>query len=641
MKKIVLSSTKPTTMKKLLLSVLTLLMSLQMFAQDLKETSLASQIKDVTLFLSGAQVFENASGQIPAGESVILLKGLSPYLDEKSIQVKGQGNFTIQAVNKRLDFLSEKEVGEKVKTLESQIEVIRKSQTLLQNRLQVLATKASVLAANKDLGGSQSGPTMAELRAALDFFDAELTKITNEELKVKAEIAEGETKMQQLRNQITAMQESQNKSTSEIRIRVKAPAAGTATFQVNYLVANAGWYPKYDVRVKNINQPLQLNYKAEVYQNTGVDWKNVKLRFSNANPNQSGQSPNLDKWELNYARFTTVNKFSVPQTPGTVSGVVMDEFGDPIPGVSVLVKGTTIGTATDIEGRYSLTLPTNAQTLVFSFVGYTIQELGIQGRSNVSVSMIPDSQMMQEVVVTGYSSDAKRSLQGRVAGISVTGNNMRDRESAPLLTSFIENQTTVEIEVSEPYSIKTNGERTLVDLKGYEIPAVYRYTAIPKLDKDAFLIAEIAEWNQYSLLEGESNLYFEEGFVGRSILNAAALQDTLQISMGRDRSIVVQREKVDQFSKKRTIGANITESRGYEITLKNNKSQPVTLVIKDQIPVSINSNIVVTPGELSRGNLDSQTGIVTWEITLAPGAQQKLSLQYEVKYPKSERIILD
>jgi hypothetical protein len=639
MKKFVLSSTKPTTMTKLLISFLTLFFCAQAFSQDLKETVLTSKIQDVTLFLSGAQVFENASGQITEGESVILLKGLSPYLDEKSIQVKGQGNIIIQAVNKRLDFMSEKEVGEKVKALEDQIDLIRKSQTLSQNRLQILATKSSLLASNQDLGGNQSGPTMAELRAALEFFDAELTKITNEELKIKAEISEGETKMQQLRNQISAMQESQNKSTSEIRIRVKAPAAGKATFQVNYLVANAGWYPKYDVRVKNINEPLQLNYKAEVYQNTGVDWKNVKLRFSNANPNQSGQSPNLEKWELNYARYTTVNKFAVPQTPGTVSGVVLDEFGTPIPGASVLVKGTTIGTATDMEGRYSLTLPGSAQSLVFSFIGYAVQEVQIQGRSNLSVSLIEDTQMLQEVTVMGYGSDAKRSLQGKVAGVNVR--NGRDMEAAPLMTSFIENQTTVEIEVAEPYSIKTNGERTLVDLKGYEIPATYRYTAIPKLDKDAFLIAEIVAWNQYSLLEGESNLYFEDGFVGRSILNAAALQDTLQISMGRDLSIVMNREKVDQFSKKRTIGSNITESRGYEITLKNNKSQAVTLFVKDQIPVSVNANIVVTPGELSKGKLNTQTGIVTWEIPLGPGTQQKLSLQYEVKYPKSERIILD
>ncbi len=616
-----------------------LFLASEALAQDLKETTLNSQIQEVTLFLSSAQVFEQASGQVAAGESIIILKGLSPYLDEKSIQVKAQGNFTIQAVNKRLDYLSEKEVSEKVQELQKQIETIQRSITLAQNRLQILENKASLLSANKDLGGNQSGPTMAELRAALDFFDTELTKITTEELEVKSKISEGEKELERIRSQILAMQESKNKSTSEIRIRVKAPTSGTGSFQINYLVANAGWYPKYDVRVKNISENLQLNYKAEVYQNTGVDWKNVKLRFSNANPNQSGQAPQLEKWELNYARYTTVNKFALPPVPGQVSGVVLDSNGEPLPGVSVLVKGTSIGTATDLEGRYSLTIPPSDQSLVFSFVGFSSQEIAIQGRSTVSVSMQEDVSMLQEVVVTGYSSSMKRSLEGRVPGVNVRSS--MDMEAAPLMTNFVENQTTVEIEVAEPYSIKTNGERTLVDLKTYDIPATYRYTAIPKLDKDAFLLAEITDWSQYSLLEGESNLYFEEGFVGRSILNAAALQDTLQISMGRDRSIVMQREKVDQFSKKRTIGSNITETRGYEITLKNNKSQPVTLLVKDQIPVSVNSNITVTTGELSGGKLDPQTGIVTWEVTLSPGTQQKLSLQYEVKYPRSERIILD
>lgn len=621
-------------MKRFLLSIFLLGSVLHASAQDLKEIPLTSQIKEVTLFLSGAQVFETATGTLPAGESVLLVKGLSPYLDEKSIQLKGQGNFTIQAVNKRMDFLSEKEVGEKVAALEAQIEAIQKSQTLAQNRLQILANKASLLSANKNLGSSQSGPTMAALRAALDFFDAELTKITSEELQVKSKITEGDKELERLQNQISAMRESQNKSTAEIRIRVKAAVAGQGTFQINYLVANAGWYPKYDVRVKSITDALQLQYKAEVFQNTGVDWKNVKLRFSNANPNQNGQAPILDKWELNYARYTTVNKFALPQTPGSIGGVVLDERGQVLPGATVLVKGTTIGTTTDMEGRYSLTLPTTAQTLVFSFIGMRMEELPIQGRSNLNVTLLEDTQALSEVVVTGYAGQ----LEKRTLAVEPMNSSM---DAAPLMTSFVENQTTVEIQVAEPYSIKTNGERTLVDLKTYEIPAAYRYTAIPKLDKDAFLLAEISDWSQYNLLEGESNLYFEEGFVGRSILNPAALQDTLQISMGRDRSIVMQREKVDQYSKKRSVGSNITESRGYEISLKNNKSQAVTLQLKDQIPVSVNSNITVTTGELSGGTLDPITGIVTWEITLPPGGQQKLSLRYEVKYPKSERISLD
>jgi hypothetical protein len=616
-------------MKRLLFLLLLGSFAFQGLAQDLKEVTLTNQIKEVTLFLSGAQVFETATGTLPTGETVLLVKGLSPFLDEKSIQVKGQGNFTIQAVNKRLDFLHEKEEGEKAEALEKEIAEIEKRQSNLRNRIQVLGTKMSVLSANKSIGSSQAGTSMTALKATLDFFDAEHTKIANEELQINTQLAANDQEIEALRNQLYALQQSDDKAKAEIRIRVKATNAGPATFQINYLVSNAGWYPKYDVRVKSITEPLQLQYKAEVFQNTGADWKNVKLRFSNANPNQGGQAPSIDKWELNYARYTTVNKFAVPQTPGSISGLVLDEQGQPLPGTAVLVKGTTIGTTTDLEGRYSLTLPTTAKTLVFSFVGMRMEELPIQGRSNMNVTLMQDTQMLSEVVVTG----SYREREKKALGASM--------DAAPLMTSFVENQTTVEIQVAEPYSIKTNGERTLVDLKTYEIPATYRYIAIPKLDKDAFLLAEMADWSQYSLLEGESNLYFEDGFVGRSILNPAALQDTLQISMGRDRSIVMQREKVDQFSKKRTIGSNITESRGYEITLKNNKSQAVTLQVKDQIPVSVNSSIEVTTGELSGGVVDPVTGIVTWEISLAPGGQQKLSLRYEVKYPKSERVILD
>ena len=625
-------------MKRLLFSLLLVSLAFPGFAQDLKEVTLTNQIKEVTLFLSGAQVFETATGTLPAGESVLLVKGLSPFLDEKSIQVKGQGSFIIQAVNKRLDFLHEKEEGEKAKSLEKEIAEIEKRQSNLRNRIQVLGTKMSVLSANKSIGSSQAGTSMTALKATLDFFDAEHTKIALEELQINAQLMANEQELDALRNQVYALQQSDDKAKAEIRIRVKATGAGPATFQINYLVSNAGWYPKYDVRVKSITEPLQLQYKAEVFQNTGADWKNVKLRFSNANPNQGGQAPIIDKWELNYARYTTVNKFALPQTPGTISGMVLDEQGQPLPGTAVLVKGTTIGTTTDLEGRYSLTLPATAKTVVFSFVGMRMEEIPIQGRSSLNVTLMQDTQMLSEVVVTGGNRQMeKRALTG--TNLSIRGTSSMD--AAPLMTSFVENQTTVEIQVAEPYSIKTNGERTLVDLKTYEIPANYRYTAIPKLDKDAFLLAEMADWSQYSLLEGESNLYFEDGFVGRSILNPAALQDTLQVSMGRDRSLVMQREKVDQFSKKRSIGANITESRGYEITLKNNKSQAVTLQVKDQIPVSVNSAIEVTSGELSGGILDPLTGIVTWEITLPPGGQQKLSLRYEVKYPKSERVILD
>lgn len=623
-------------MKKLTLLFTLCLVAFFAFSQEIKEATFKSEIKEVTVFLSGAQVFETSSGQISAGESFILIKGLSPYLDEKSIQVKGMGDFTIQAVNKRLDYLSEQKNGEKVQALQDSILAIQRNQSIELGRLEVLKEKVGLLNANRNIGGTQNGSSLTQLKQAMDFYDAELMKIKAEELKIQANIQKENSEMNKLRNQISAMQASSNESTSEIRIRVKADRAGSASFEINYLVANAGWYPKYDVRVKNVSSPLSLTYKAEVYQNTGVDWKEVKLRFSNGNPNQGGQIPDLEKWELNFARLTTFNPRT--QSFGSVSGrITSASDGNPLPGTTVIVKGTTIGTVSDAEGNYSLTLPNGASQLVASFIGYQMRVLPISS-SQINISMMPDTQALEEVVVLGYGSQQKRSA----AGAEVRREDSNLYMAAPALqTNVVENQTTVEIEVAEPYSIKSNGERTLVDLKNFQVDASYRYSVVPKLDNDAFLIAEIADWSKYSLLQGESNLYFEDGFVGRSILDGSSLQDTLEISMGRDRSIVIQREKNDEFSKKRAIGSNTTESREYKITVKNNKSQAVTINVEDQIPVSVNSDITVEALALSGGILDPQTGKVTWTITLAPGAQQTLTLQYEVKYPKKEKVILD
>jgi len=620
-------------MKKSALSLLLFCLTFIANAQEGKESPFKSEIKSVTVFLSGAQVFESAVGNFPSGESVIVIKGLSPYLDEKSIQVKGQGNFIIQAVNRRLDYLSAKSSEEEVKKLEEQLDAILRNQSIELGRLEILGEKSSLLNANKNLGGSQSTTSIANLKQALDFYDTELTTLKKEELKIKANLQEENAKLNSLRNQLASLQASENKSTSEIRIKIKATAPGSASFDLNYLVANASWYPKYDIRVKDVNSPLGINYKAEVNQNTGVDWNNVKLRFSNGTPNQGGQAPDLDKWELNYARLTRIQARGTVPFSGIVSGKVTDQQGEGLPGVTVLVKGTTIGTSTGGDGKYSITVPARSQQLIYSFIGMNPEERMINS-SLMNVQLFEDSQSLSEVVVTGYRSSEKRSF-------STASVNSNAPEAQIIQTTFQENQTTVEIEVDEPYTIKTNGERMLIDLKVYQIPATYQYSAIPKLEKDAFLIAQISDWSKYSLLEGESNLYFEDGFVGKSILDATSLQDTLAISMGRDRSIVIERKKNEEFSQKRNIGSNITETRQYEILIRNNKSQPVSLNVTDQIPISVNSDILVESKELSGGTLNPQTGLIEWEVKLQPGEQKALKFGYEVKYPKREKVILD
>jgi len=612
----------------------------QAFSQTFKEKELKTEINEVTVFLNGAQIFESGSLTIPMGKTILKVKNLSPYLDEKSIQVKSDGDFTILSVNHRFNYLNELKKDEKIDSLKRLMEDLELTVSRENARLSVLKEKQSLLNENKNLGGQTSGATIAQLKQAIEFYETEISKIKEEEIRINKNIELKRKEQVKLEQQLKEVNNRSLLPSSEIEIRVNSENQINTKMNLTYLVTNAGWYPKYDIRVENIKSPLELTYKAEVFQNTGVDWKNVKLRFSNGDPNQSGVAPELNTWNLNYARNTTFENsiygMAMSNAIRNVKGtVISDEDGKPIPGVNVVVKGTTIGTVTDVNGNYSLTLPNNASTLIFSFIGLMTQETQIS-KPEISVRLRSDATALSEVVVSGYG--VHDALEGRASGVRIRGTNSLTKT---IITTVVENQTTVEIEVATPYSIKSNGEKLQVELKKHQIEALYEYYLIPKLDKDAFLIARIINWDQYNLLEDEANLYFEDAFVGRSILDAKSLQDTLSISLGRDKNIVVGREKNEQFSKRRAIGTNIVETRSFKITVRNKKSQPIKLTVFDQIPVPVISDITVNPLELAKGQLDTKTGKVTWDLSVDAQRQKDILLQYEVKYPKREKIILE
>ncbi len=262
-------------------------------AQNISERTLKTEIQSVTVFLNGAQITEMGSINIPTGNSVIRIKNLSTFLDDKSLQVKGEGEFTILSVNNKLNFLSENAKSKTVDSLQTQFNLASNRIAKAEARLEVLRAKTDLLNANRNLGGSNVSTTMAQLKTAMDFFDAEITKIKDEELKLRTEIQRAIQERNRLDIQLKDANNQQPKPSNEVEIRVSATKPIAAKFNISYLVTNAGWYPKYDVRVKDVNSPLELSYKAEVYQNTGIDWNNVKLKFSNGNPYQSGVLPDL------------------------------------------------------------------------------------------------------------------------------------------------------------------------------------------------------------------------------------------------------------------------------------------------------------------------------------------------------------
>jgi uncharacterized protein (TIGR02231 family) len=214
-------------------------------------------------------------------------------------------------------------------------------------------------------------------------------------------------------------------------------------------------------------------------------------------------------------------------------------------------------------------------------------------------------------------------------------------EAAPVVVEKQVGETTITFDIAVPYTIQSDGKVQTVEIQRITTPADYKYVTLPKLSQLAYLTANITDWAKLSLQTGEATLYFENSFVGKSTLNVNQLKDTLTISLGTDNSILVKREKRKDFTSRKVIGSNRTDTYSYLLTIRNNKSNPVSITLNDQIPVSSNSSISVDAIELSGGKLNQQTGEIKWDLEIKQQETRQIVLTYSVKYPKDKTVNLE
>src|SRR5436305_6095409 len=131
---------------------------------------------------------------------------------------------------------------------------------------------------------------------------------------------------------------------------------------------------------------------------------------------------------------TSLNGEKIEVREIRISGKVTGQNGEPLQGVSITVKGTTIGTTTDANGNYSLNVPDNATTLTFSYVGYTAQDVAISGRTTINISLNPSRSALDEVVVIGYGTASKRDLTGSI--VKIQGKEVADKPNSNPVSSL-------------------------------------------------------------------------------------------------------------------------------------------------------------------------------------------------------------
>ena len=191
-------------------------------------------------------------------------------------------------------------------------------------------------------------------------------------------------------------------------------------------------------------------------------------------------------------------------------------------------------------------------------------------------------------------------------------------------------------DIDLPYTIPSDGQQHLVAVKKYEVPATYQYFAIPKLDKDAFLQAQITNWEDLNLMAGPTNIFYEGTYVGQGSIDPGNVKDTLYLSLGRDKKIVIKKERDKNLKSVKMIGSNVRETFAYNITVRNTRKEPVTIVLQDQQPVSNDKDIELEDKDTGGSDYDEATGLMKWTMKLAPNESKKLAFGYTVKYPKGK-----
>jgi len=633
---------------------LSLIVSFSVSCLAQQAQSLDSKVTNVTLFLSGAQVTRSAQATLQPGITEITFTGLSAGIDANTIRLTGEGYFTIISVNSRVNYLKTQKTvkdEESLKTKKNQLENLLED---IDAQKGVLAIEENLLKANQKIGSLEKGTTTIELKSAADFFRARFTELAEKRLELSRKEETTREEFNKVNYQLGEASKDEVKPTGEITVQVMTKESLPAKFKISYLVRAASWKPEFDIRLDDISKPLELSRRAKINQNSGEEWNDVKLTLSTGNPNESGTEPRLSTWFLggyipNYRSSASGNNYrpdnSVVEKPnvgyafsGRVSGRVYSlDDGSGIPGVTVLVKGTSNGVLTDINGNYSIDSK-NGSELQFSFIGMRL----VTTRADnpvINIGMQSEAMNIEGVVVTALG------IQREPQSLGYASNNKPKQEEVikPQNLQIESNdqqqvRSVKEYAISMPMSMPSDGKDYNLVIGAETIKADYEFHSTPKLDRDAFLVAKVINWQDYDLLDATAGIFYEGTFTGKTKLSASMATDTLDISLGRDKSIMIERKKVKDFTTSQLLGSNRTVQRAWEISMRNNKKYPVKLIVFDQYPVSKEKDIEVELADDGGANVEKETGALRWVITLDPGQVKKIKFMYKVKYPK-ERIL--
>lgn len=534
-------------MLKIIVAALVFLQSAYAFGSPSgSEISVKTKLDEAKVFLNGVELTHSAEVNIPGkGNYEIVFDGFASSINDKSLQVAADGDVLILSVKSRFNYLKSGDKSKDIVSLEDSLKMLNLSRSQLENDKEILKMEIDLLNANKQLTGSEKTVSVKEIQQLAKFYSERLKEIKNSMLTDDLKLEEIKNDINRITNQLNEINRRRNRPMTEVVVNVASGKSGKYKFRINYLNGGAGWNPAYDIRAKDISSPITLNYKADVFQNTGLEWKNAQIILSTRNPRESGNKPALYTWYLDFAKKND----------------------------------------------------------------------------------------------WGWEKSAARPLMSKMAEQEIT--QADGAAPAPRVEDFIkinETQMAVEFSAEMNYTIPSDNKHHSIALREYNLPAEFEYYAAPKLVSDAFLVAYISDWKELNLLPGQANIYFENSYVGQSVINPFTTDKELTLSLGRDKNIVIERKLLKDYTEDKFLSSDVERQFAYEIKIKNNKKSSVKLIVEEQYPISQNEDITVNLIKDGGAEINKAKGILKWTLNLNPSQDVSKQFVFSVRYP-ADKII--
>ncbi|MFM7005966.1 MAG: DUF4139 domain-containing protein [Flavobacteriales bacterium] len=555
---------------KLFLSIL--LLSSAIFAND--KVTVKSSLHTVTVYTQGAQLQHKANYTIKAGLCEVIVEGISPQISAGTIQVKATGAVVI--LDSKYEYYYPQpnaqinagelppKVRSAIKTLEDSLRLVNFELRDINDEIEVLVAARKIIISNGAVKGQgKVNDSIQLLKSTVDYYTTKVSELNKkisalDRQKVKKSdlISELDGRLNDLRNYA-----EQNNPTPEIKgiprivITLMAKEAASGRIDLSYLASNAGWTPIYDIRSEAATGKISLTYKAQVHQQTGLDWDDVKLSISTNNPYANKTKPELNPWYIDYQEYR-----KKLEEKGKMRS---DAWSNDAPAV-------------------------NSAAMNMGFM---------------------------------YSSSGV--VEAEALG-------------AEQFTTIVQQLVSAEFKIDLNYSIASDNQVRMVLVKQADLNTSFRYYAVPKLDPGVYLVAQMTKLDELQLVPAKANIFFDGTYIGETYIDPTTMDDTLNLSMGKDPNIVVKRTLLKNQSKERIVQDKKERSFAYNIEVRNLKSSEIELIIQDQVPLTTNPDITIEKSNLGKGKLDEKTGLIEWQLKLKAKENQNFDYDFKVRHPKDK-----